>query len=88
MKFKYEFVTMESDVRTLVFPVGDGSSEFHGMLKVNDSALEILNLLKEHTTEEKIVDALAADYDTPREEIETFVKEYIARLRASNLIEE
>lgn len=58
------------------------------MLKVNDSALEILNLLKEHTTEEKIVDSLAADYDTPREEIETFVKEYIARLRASNPIEE
>ena len=88
MKLKYDFLTMDSEDRTLVFPVGDGSSAFHGMLKVNDSALEILNLLKTETTEPEIVDNLASRFDTGRAEIEKYVKEYISRLREAGLIEE
>lgn len=87
MKLKYDFLTMDSEDRTLVFPVGDGSSDFHGMLKVNDSALEILNLLKEDTTEQEIVATLSSKYDTPREEIAQYVSQYIGTLRNSGLIE-
>ena len=47
-----------------------------------------MDCLKEETTEEAIVDKMAAKYDAPREEIAADVKEILDTLRKINALEE
>lgn len=55
MKLKYNFENMELDNWLIAVPVGEGAEEFQGTLKLNKSAAEIFNLLKNDTTETKII---------------------------------
>lgn len=47
-----------------------------------------MNLLKEETSEEQIVDALFERYDAPREEIAADVREILSTLRGIHALEE
>lgn len=47
MKLKYDFEYMEMDGEIAAVPVGDNAWQFHGMLTINDTAKEILELIKE-----------------------------------------
>ena len=55
MKAKYTFEIMEIDDQMMAVPVGEVADELHGILKLNQSAAAILELLKEETSEEEIV---------------------------------
>ena len=57
MKAKYTFEIMELDDGMVAVPVGNDSEQFHGVLKVNETAVFILKLLEHETTEDDIVDA-------------------------------
>jgi len=86
MKLKYEFETMEMDDETVAVPVGDNANEFHGVLKLNESAAFILSHLKEETTEDETVKAILAEYSGDESEIKTFVHDYVAELEKANLL--
>lgn len=86
MKLKYTFESMELDDRIIAVPVGDGAQDFRGVVKLNDSAAEIFDLLKQETTEEAVVEALKARYgDDP--EISSFVREAIDYLAQEGVLE-
>lgn len=86
MKLKYTFESMELDDRIIAVPVGDGAQDFRGVVKLNDSAAEIFDLLKQETTEEAVVEALKARYgDDP--EIPGFVREAIDYLAQEGVLE-
>ena len=86
MKLKYNFETMELDDRVVAVPVGDGAQEFRGVVKLNESAAEIFNLLKDETTEEAVVAKLKKSYgDDP--EIVVFVQEMIEYLESEGILE-
>lgn len=62
MKLKCEFTTMDMGGEIAAVPVGDGAGKFHGMLKLNAEAAEILELLKEETTPMQVHLALKAKH--------------------------
>jgi len=62
MKLKYDFVISDMGDELVAVPVGDGAAKFHGMLRLNQSAAEILELLKEETTPEAVHKTLMERY--------------------------
>ncbi len=84
MRLKDTFITYTSgEDHTMVATRG-----FSGMVRSNKTAAFIIEALKEPTTAEKIVDAMAAKYDAPREVIARDVERALERLRALGAIEE
>ena len=86
MKLKDDFITQTIDDVQFLVPVGGES--FSGVARSNKTAAFIVDCLKEETTEEKIVDAMCAKYDAPREEIAADVKEILNLLRGINALAE
>lgn len=79
-RLKYRFETMELDDRAVAVPVGNSAREFRGVIKLNESAAEIFDLLREETTEEEIVASLVQRYGED-EEISGFVHQVITYLK-------
>ena len=88
MKLKYTFEMMEVDEQAMAVPVGDGAEEFHGILKLNDSAAAILELLKEDTTLEAVTEKLLEQFDSSKEEMEEYVTDYVNQLKEAGLLVE
>jgi hypothetical protein len=79
MKLKTDFITQDIDGTQFLVPVG--AEAFRGIVRSNATAAFIVNCLKEETTEEKIADAMCAEYDAPRERIEADLREILGTLR-------
>jgi len=79
MRLSEDFITQDIDDTQVMVSVGD---KFQGLIRSNKTAAEIVNLLAEETTEEQIVDAMAAKYDAPRETIAADVAEILGTLRS------
>ena len=77
MRLKYEFETVELNDHFIAVPVGDDTDKYHGVLKLNDTALSILNLRKEEITVDEIVEKLADRYDASPELIRNDVEKYV-----------
>lgn len=86
MKLKSDFITQDIDDTQFLVPIG--AEAFSGIVRSNKTAAFIVDCLKEETTEEAIVDKMAAKYDAPREEIAADVKEILDTLRKINALEE
>jgi hypothetical protein len=86
MKLNPDFITQ--DVADTQFLVPMGAEMFQGIERSNETAAFIVNCLKADTTEEKIVDALCAEYDVPRETAAADVREILGTLRRINALEE
>lgn len=80
MHLKYTFDTMELDDRIVAIPVGEGANGYHGVIKLNETAAFIFELLKKETTEEEIVKILEEKYDAARdtlaEDVHKFIMEF------------
>lgn len=84
MKLKNTFITYTaSGEHTMVATEG-----FSGVVRSNGTAAFIIEALKTPTTQEQIVDAMAAKYDAPRATIEKDVADVLARLRSIGAIED
>lgn len=88
MKIKYLFEKMELDGEIVAVPVGDGASELHAVLNVNEEAMRIIELLQQETTESQIVSHLLLEYECTKEEIEPLVHAFIEQLRQNGFLEE
>lgn len=80
MKTKFSFEVMNLDDGLVAVPVGEGASEFHGVLKVNETAVSILKLMEKDITEEAIVEELLKEYDGEKEQMKVYVHEFIQKL--------
>lgn len=88
MRLKYTFETMELDDDIVAVPVGKGSEQFQGVVKLNKTGAVIFDLLKEDISEEAIVDALENKYNASREAICADVRKYIDVFREKELLSE
>ena len=88
MKLKYLLEATELDDELICVPVGPGTEEVQGVLKLNASGYEIVQLLEQDTTQDAIVDALAAKYQTDRATLANYVAKFVGALRESGMIEE
>ena len=88
MRLKYTFEAMKFDGQYVAVPVDADDCEYRGVVKMNETALFILNLLKNDISEEAIVDAIAEQYDAGREVLAEDVKKYINAFREKGFLVE
>ncbi|MBO4865099.1 MAG: PqqD family protein [Ruminococcus sp.] len=89
MKLAVEMAVMELDGEWNAVAVGEDSTKFHGMLRLNETAADIIKLLSEDTDAETINSELAKKYpDSSSDEIARFVSEFIGQLRKASLLTE
>lgn len=86
MKLKNEFITHEMGDQQVMVPVGDAA--FNGLVRMSKTAAFIVDCLKEETTKEKIVDAMEAKYDAPRDVLERDVETVLDKLRSIEALDE
>ena len=87
MKLKYSFENMELDDYVLAVPVGNDAQNFRAAIRLNSSAVEIFDMLKEETSEDEIVSALVKRHGDDRVEVAGFVHEFIEGLKKVAIIE-
>ena len=87
MKTKFGFEIMDLDDGLVAVPVGDGASQFHGVLKVNGTAAEIIKLLEKDITEDQITDALLLEYEGEKEQMMKYVHEFVETLTTEGIVE-
>ena len=86
MKLSKNFLLHKAGNDTVVVPTGNAG--FSGVVQGNETLGVILDLLKEDTTEQQIIDKMAEQYDAPRAEIEKDVISVISGLRKIGAIDE
>ena len=86
MKLKDNYITQ--NIEDTQFMVAVGETSFNGIVKSNKTAAFIVDLLKEETTKEQIVDAMCAKYDAPRERIAADIDKILEKLRSIGALEE
>lgn len=86
MRLKYIFETMELDDQIVAVPVGEGSDQIHGIIKMNKAAAFIFELLNKETTEEAIIDAMEKEYDVPRSVVAADVHRYVKDFMEKGLV--
>ena len=87
MKLKYHFETIMIEDAIRMIPVG--SKDFDGIITVNETMKDIMDLLAEERTESEIVSAMLERYeDVSREEMTTAVQDICASLRKEDLLAE
>ena len=85
MKLKSSFITHTSGNEQLMISVG---GDFSGMVRSNSTAAFIIDLLKEDTTVEKIVEKVLAEYDVDPNVAKKDVERIIESLRGIGAIDE
>ena len=86
MKLKKQFLTHEADGMSLLVPLGGAG--FSGIVKGNKTLGVILELLKNDTTEEAMVEAMCGRFDAPADVISADVKKAVRELRSIGAIED
>lgn len=87
MKLKDGFVLGNIAGEHVVLPSGD-NLDLSVMTTLNDTGKFIWEQLETETTEEKIVDAILAEYDICREDAQKHVTVFVEKLRSYGFLEE
>lgn len=67
---------------TLLVPGIGEEEQFHGVIRLNETAAFITELLRKNVTEEEIIEALLREYDVERPVAEKHVKAVLNTLRS------
>ncbi len=88
MKLKSGFVLHTVGNEHMVVATGEAAKSFNGLIRNNQTANDIFELLLEPTTEEEIVSKLCDKYDAPREVICADVHRVIKEVRTAGFLDE
>lgn len=86
MEIKAELVLREIAGDYALIPVGESVLAHNGLFSLSETGARIWELLPQAETAEEIVNALAEEYDAPRETIQTDVTEFLNKMRELNII--
>ncbi len=62
MKLKEDFITHNGVDGTVLLATGNEAKNFHGIVKLNETAAKIVELLKKETSKEEILSSFVKDY--------------------------
>ncbi|MCI9377820.1 MAG: PqqD family protein [Eubacterium sp.] len=85
MRLKKGFITHESEGEQIL--VSSDTKAFSGLVRSNSTAAFIVNQLKSDTTIGQIVDAMAMEYDAPRDVMEKDVAKIVDQLVSIGALE-
>ena len=86
MKLKYEFENVELDGEIMAVPVGDGAENLCKMLRLNETASDILKLLKEETTEAEVVREMLKVYKSDEATMTKAVHDFVGKLADAGVL--
>jgi len=86
MKLNDNFLTQEIEDTQVM--VATGETALSGIVRSNQTAAEIIDLMREETTRDEVLDKMCAKYDAPREVIAEDVDMVIATLRKVGALDE
>lgn len=87
MKVNMEFVTREVAGEYLLVPVGKTTLNLNGIMTLNEVGAFLWEKLPQAADEAALVDAVLAEYEAERPEVEKDVSEFLAKLRELNIID-
>lgn len=88
MRLRCAFEIMELDGQKIAVPIGENSSIYQGVIKLNDTASFIFDLLQSDVSEDSIVDAMIKEFNASREELMADVHECIIAFKEKGLLSE
>lgn len=89
MKLKYKFVVRDVAGKPVAVTVGDDNAVFNGMVKLNDTAKFIFDILNSgDITTDELVSAVKNNYGIDDDTAMQAVDSFVATLRENGLIEE
>lgn len=86
MRLKFVFEMMELDDQKIAIPVSENTTEFKGVIKLNETAAFIFKLLKNETSEAEIIDAVSNEYAAPRDIVADDVHRYLKEFQEKGLL--
>ena len=87
MRLKCKFIFSEIGDNIIAIPAKNSAFSFNGMIRLNDTAKIIMELLCEDTTEEIIVNTICSQNDQyDPNEIRNYVSVFIKKLNSMNLL--
>ena len=84
MKLSKDFIPHITETESLLVP--SGGAKFSGVIRGNKTFGLIIELLKNDTTEQGIIDSLRKEYDAPEGAIERDVRKTLDELRNTGAI--
>ena len=88
MKLNSDFLIHDTGNGEMLIPVGEETKKFHGVVKLNETGSEIVHLLEnDDLTMEQLLNHFYEAYpDTPKQDIEKPVVDFINKLKEINAI--
>ena len=87
MKIKDGFVVRAVAGQNMVVALGDAAKIFNGIIKLNESARLIWDMLEVGAERGEIIDKLEENYDVPREILARDCDAFLQSLRENNVLE-
>ena len=88
MKIKEGLIVRKMDDSYVAVAVGEMTNNFNGLIRLNDSAYFVFNLLKEDISYENLVDKMLEEYDVTKEKASHDLDEMLAIFRENELLDE
>lgn len=88
VRISNEFILRQIAGEYIIIPTGKTTLTFNGMITVNEQGAFLWEALKEEITEDGLVDALLAEYDTDRQTAQADVADFLEVLRQKRLLNE
>lgn len=88
MRIKQGFVMRDVAGQAVVIATGDASKDFHGMVKLNQTAADVWRGVEEGLDAQAIAQRLVADYDVDAERALADVEALVARMREQGFVED
>ena len=87
MGFKHDFKVMDICGDRIAIPVGDSVNSYHGALRLNETAAEIFELLRQGKDEAGIVQVLQAKYEEDADKLTASVHEFLEELKRGGVLQ-
>ena len=87
MNIKKQFIVRKIMGDNILVPCGDTAIDFNGLITLNDTALDIWQLLPEAQDEAALKAAMLEMYDVDEQELDADVEEFLSKLREAGIIE-
>lgn len=87
MKAKKDYILRKVGKQYVLVATGRSSREFHGMIRLDESAAYVFELLKKETTPEELVSALMSRYPVEEAEARNDIESFVAVLKEAGALE-
>ena len=87
MKIKDSYILRQVGTDTIVVPVGQASRDFHGMIKLNQTAADIWDGIRSGLEETQIINRLCEKYEVDDQTAGEAVRSMIQKMQDAGILE-